>query len=127
MMPGVTFPAYRGGEVIVLSELLDLLGPAAVRSTWVLHELELAPSPAAERIYAAMRDHETMPGALLAELATKELQVVEGVLEAHEESDAEPWIELRAVDGSWWDVLSGDDAVLRRFAERFPDVAPLDN
>jgi hypothetical protein len=124
-MPGLAIPAYRDGDSIALSDLLDVLGGDATRSSWTLHDLELAPSPAAERIYDAISDGSAVPGNRLRDLAVIGLQVIDGILEARAHAEADPWVSVRAVDGSWWDVVAADN-VLRRFQDAFPDAKRLD-
>ena len=56
-------------------------------------------------------------------------QVVDGVLESVEEpvpptGNISPWVVLRAVDSSWWEVYSDDSATLAAVRSRFTDVRP---
>jgi hypothetical protein len=59
-------------------------------------------------------------------LARTGVQVIDGVLHARENGELDPWVELRAVDGSWWDVIAADEHLQATFEERFPDAAPLE-
>jgi hypothetical protein len=48
-------------------------------------------------------------------------QVIDGHFEAFE-NESTPWVVVRAVDSSWWEVLSDDQAVLDAVRSRFKVV-----
>ncbi|GAG20040.1 unnamed protein product, partial [marine sediment metagenome] len=58
--------------------------------------------------------------------ATENLvQVIDGEFEAVEERSSTPWVVVRAVDSSWWEVLSNDQAVLDTIHAGFEAVSDI--
>ena len=56
-------------------------------------------------------------------------QVVDGVIEGVDDatmpqSEVTPWVVLRAVDSSWWEVYTDDIDVLAAMRKRFADIRP---
>jgi hypothetical protein len=51
--------------------------------------------------------------------------VIDGEFTAHHGPDNKPWLLLRAVDGTGWDIVSRDPAVLNRYERAFPYSTPL--
>ena len=49
------------------------------------------------------------------------LQVINGEFRAFE-ADEEPWVILRAIDSSWWEVVSEDSAALSAIRDQFRNV-----
>jgi hypothetical protein len=47
------------------------------------------------------------------------LQIIDGEFEATEPGEQVPAVVIRAVDSSWWEVLSDDAAVLAAIRQRF--------
>jgi hypothetical protein len=93
-----------------LADLLESLGDRALKSNWQISDLN----------YLSKRDREILPlhvaegafisGQELKESTTDLLQVVDGEFRGYE--GAEHWITLKAVDSSWWEVLSSKSDVL---------------
>jgi hypothetical protein len=53
------------------------------------------------------------------------LQVIDGEFEAVQPGDlSPPWLILRAVDSSWWEVYSDDPDVEAAFRRAFHDIRP---
>jgi hypothetical protein len=86
--------------------------------------VEVAPSATAECLHANSDRGAALPGDDLLALAAG-IQVIDGEFEARRPDATEPWVVLRAVDGSSWDVVSDDLGVLDDYRRSFPDAAPL--
>jgi hypothetical protein len=122
---GVTFSAWSRDRPIGLGRVLETLGPRAIGSIWTLRGVEVAPGPSAEQLHDLSDKGDPVDGRRLAELAAPEVQVIEGDLTAIEPGSADPWLVLRAIDGTSWDVLSADVKVLDRITDRFTDARRL--
>ena len=125
MISGLTFSVWGTEHPVMLSDLLGVLGPRAARATWVLDNLEVAPSSVANRLHKVSDEKQPIKGVELRDLAAGEVQVIEGTLSAREAEHPDPWVVLRAVDGTAWDVLSSDAELLARVADQFPDATPF--
>jgi hypothetical protein len=123
-----TGPDGGGWLTFDLAELLDALGPDALAAHWrVLPPL----SYVADADVAAFEVAEPAPGPWLAGPAFRAAagaihQVIDGRFEAVHESGAGrgPWLTLRAVDSSWWEVYSDDPTVEAALRSAFHDVRP---
>ena len=124
-MPGITFPAGGADRPAGLLDVLRLLGERGGKSVWLLKNLEVAPSPSADRLHDASDRGLWVPGAELLELAAGYTQVIDGELIAHDSPEDVPWVVLRAVDGTEWDVHSEDESLLSQIAAGVPDARPV--
>jgi hypothetical protein len=124
-MPGITFPAARADQPVGLLDLLRLLGERGRNSVWLLKNLEVAPSSSADGLHDASDQGLWVPGMELLELAAGYTQVIDGELIAHDSPDDPPWVMLRAVDGTEWDVYSEDESLLSQIAAGVPDARPI--
>jgi hypothetical protein len=101
-----------------LEDVLRAVRPAADNAEWTITCVE-ALGAAAERLYAAQEQQRRISTADLEELATALDQVVDGVFSSHRKGDLEPFLILRAVDGTSWDVTSDDRGILERVRVTF--------
>jgi hypothetical protein len=67
---------------------------------------------------------ELVDGAELLAATERLQQVIDGRFEGLENQNT-PWVVVRAVDSSWWEVLSNDQAVLDSVRGRFKVVENL--
>ena len=114
-----------------LRDLLETLGPLALTAWWrcrtpVWYIAE------EEATIEALEWRDSRPkwtrGAELLKEARALHQVVDGVIEGVRSESSpvngavSPWVVLRAVDSSWWEVYSDDSSVLTALRDRFSDV-----
>ena len=131
-MPGVgiydgTGPGEGGGLTFDLADVLDALGPAALAARW----RAVPPvSYVSDADVAAFDAAGSAPGPWLTgpefrAAAHAIHQVIDGRFEAAREAGAGgPWVTIRAVDSSWWEVYSADPAVEAALRRAFRDVRP---
>jgi hypothetical protein len=115
-------PQPEGGLGFDLPDVLKALGPRASSSEWAIDRLHYISRD--EKNVAAFQAGEgvrTLGAELLSGISNL-LQVIDGEFRAFE-AGREPWVTVRAVDSSWWEVESEDDTVLSAIRERFPNVA----
>lgn len=121
-----TEPGGGGGLEFDLPEVLGALGERVAASRWRGRGLcyvsrDERGIEALERLGAG---GEVMGGELLAALP-RLLQVIDGEFEGLGTARPSPWVVVRAVDSSWWEVYSDEPAVLVAVQGRFRIVEDL--
>lgn len=124
-----------GGLAFDLQEVLEALGAPACEAWWRARPRvwyvteENSPVPA---LYSEERPGPWTRGTDLLEASAHVRQVIDGVLESVQgeppasDGALTPWVVVRAVDSSWWEVYSADEDALRRVRARFRDIrAPV--
>jgi hypothetical protein len=88
-----------------LEDLLRAAGSLSVAARWELSLIEAAGDwGAAEELHRISDAGLAIDGAVLQALAEQRPQLIEGWLKALDPDQADPWLILRAVDGTEWDV-----------------------
>lgn len=119
-MRGLTFPAWIGEHYVSLAELLLTLGRSILSCSWEARVDEIAPHPRANRIEAIVPSQRIGTMELL-HLVTPDVQVIDGELRClRDAGDHEPWISIRAVDSTSWDVESSNEEILEIIRNAFP-------
>ncbi|GHO68381.1 hypothetical protein KSC_072730 [Ktedonobacter sp. SOSP1-52] len=128
-MKGLTFRAWRDDTPVWLGDLLQALGPEKVEQTkWEMKQLECAGAPLSARSLEEACDQGTiLTGTLLLDIAKQGygVQVINGELRGYQQDRPDPWIVLRAVDSSWWDVECEVNDVLETLRSHYPDATAL--
>jgi hypothetical protein len=127
-MRGVTITDRKRNEAVLAIDLIDilrLLGPQAEESEWEIGDLECVGAPAAEELQQRAESAVRLPGRTLLRLAAGVPQVIDGVFSGYRRGENDPWVRVRAVDSSAYDVESDDEAVLTRMKQCFREVAEL--
>ena len=112
-----------------LRHVLDLLGTRAARSLWEVggvaredEALVVAGEEAADRLEALAQSSGRISGKLLARLAHSVYQVIWGEFRAYDAQAESPWVIVRAIDSTWYEVETDDEQVLARIRSAFKDV-----
>jgi hypothetical protein len=123
----LSIPAWRDGIQTTFSDVLNALGHDDILSrNWIAHGVEAAGTPEpAKEIEAASDTGTPISGQRLLELALARVQLIEGYLLGTSPTGRRR-IALHAVDSTHWDV-EGDEKVLRKFAQHFPDAEVLES
>jgi len=112
-----------------LRDLLSVIGPAVESSQWRCTDLWCIPiEPVGEGELEPQYDTGSLiSGSTLTTLAARTRQVIDGEFRAHRgtPTSEHPWLVIRAVDSSFWEVFSDDDSVLQQLRTRFHDVQDL--
>ena len=111
-------------QLVDLIDILALLGPQAEESDWEIADLECV-GAAAEQLYQFAEENTRVRGCTLLQLAADVTQVIDGVFSGYRSGESRPWVRVRAVDSSAYDVESDEEAVLTRMKQRFQEVAEL--
>jgi hypothetical protein len=111
-----------------LAELLETLGERARASEWACRVEECIARPTSSRaddLEEAFQRKARLEGADLLRLARETSQVIDGVFTAFWPGEDRAWLELAAVDSSFWEVHAADPGDLAPFRARFHDVKDL--
>lgn len=111
----------EGGLDFDLAEVLNALGPRVARSAWTIESLSYVSRDDVEIPLLHSGEGERVPGTELLSSLPNLLQVIDGEFRAFE-AEGEPWVILRAVDSSWWEVVSEDSAALSAIHGLFRNV-----
>jgi hypothetical protein len=106
---------------LTLSGLLQVLGKPALDSRWRISDVE-ATGSSSDALHAASDDGIELDGARLLALADGLHQVIDGDFRAFAEGAEEPWVIVRAVDSTSWDVASTSDEALDAVRMRYAGV-----
>lgn len=115
-----------------LTDLLRLLAPRSLEERWVVSTVKSsipgdewfeATGEGGERLEGLAQQDGQLSGSDLAALAEKTRQVIWGefVCLASTQSD-KPWVIIRAVDSTFYEIDSDDDAVLNKISSTYKDV-----
>ncbi len=115
-----------------LKDLLRLLAPGSLEACWVVstvkspkpgHEWFEATGEGGERLEGLAQEDGQLSGSDLAALAANTRQVIWGefVGLAPTQSD-KPWVIIRAVDSTFYEIVSDDEAVLSKIGSTYKDV-----
>jgi hypothetical protein len=110
-------PAPDGGLDFDLADLLRVLGPRVGAVRW---RCDVGQYVSWDDQAIREFDHsQLIRGEDLLAAADNVRQIIDGEFEAFDDEGL-PWVLLRAVDSSWWDVETADPSVLKTIADQFP-------
>jgi hypothetical protein len=113
-----------------LRDLLHALGPSALSAwwrprtpVWYIAEEEAS----IDALEWREGDAQWTSGSQVLNETQRLRQVVDGVIEGFRTPNKptgsdKPWVVLRAVDSSWWEIYTDDSGVLSAIRDRFTDV-----
>jgi len=110
-----------------LRELLDVLGDNGVGATWHCTVGDFVPGKGSKYLPAAYDAATAVPGAILYQIASQTLQIIDGRFTAMREGASEPWVILEAVDSSFWEVTTEDQQVIEAMSNISGSVAPANS
>jgi hypothetical protein len=113
-----------------LDEILGALRPLIVDSMWRCRDLWFTSQDELD-VPELERKSESDLGVILsnealADIAPRLLQVIDGEFAATRPDEARPWLIVRAVDSSWWEIFSEEPDVLDAIRARFTDLTEVD-
>jgi hypothetical protein len=118
----------RGFLAVDLQHILDLFGGRTIQSRWRASDVWATGRETGEAAKELERlaDGQTLiAGEHLSRIAHDLVQVIDGEFSAYESSDS-PWVVIRAVDSSFYEVFSTESAVLDRVRASFQKVSDCD-
>ena len=121
-----------------LRDLIDLLAPRSLEAGWTvspvrLDHLESGRSfhefmitgpgqPGQDKLELIAASGSSVSGATLSEAAQEAAQVIWGQFAATLPEQSDPWVVIRAIDSTFYEVTSSDDAVLNAVQSAYVDV-----
>lgn len=104
-----------------LIDILRLAGPVAESSSWRCRHVECM-GDLAEELHRACEAEPALPGAEMFRLADGGRQIIWGDFEAYRPGETRPWLIVRAVDSTFYAVITEDEMLVARVRGRFRDV-----
>lgn len=121
-----TQPGGGGGLEFDLAQVLAALGDRVAASSWRARELSYVSQNDAEiEPLERLRAGALVSGADLLDSLPRLIQVIDGEFEGFELDGEPPWVVVRAVDSSWWEVHAERPEVLAAVRAWFHSVEDL--
>jgi hypothetical protein len=121
-MTSVTFRSWQDDRYLSLWEILSALGSLIENLQWQVQIEELAPGPGESRLETMVADT-TLDTRELLDASRGDVQIIDGLLSGFKADEARfPYLTIRAVDSTWWDVDADDEAVIRTLRAHFPRI-----
>lgn len=111
----------RGVLSLDLREILALVPEDAIDSSWQVSGAD-AVGPSAEALHDASDAGVLLSHPRLCEIAADLTQTIDGEFRAYRPGESDPWLVIRAVDSSGFDVISDDLALIETLRRRFQRV-----
>lgn len=118
-----------------LRHLIDLLAPRSLQATWTVspvtfhfpsHDLTekelMATGQGSDLLEELARTGSSVSGAAMSELAHATRQVIWGEFAATLPRQDVAWVTIRAIDSSFYEVTTTDEAVLNKVKSTYQDV-----
>jgi hypothetical protein len=109
------------GQSIGLAELLDVLGERVLLSQWLVSDLNYISIDDNDIEAFASSQNTIIKGSELLASLSKLLQVIDGEFKAFDQEEL-PWVVLKAVDSSWWEVIAQDTEVIKAIQKNFSNA-----
>src|SRR5262252_7321620 len=116
----MTFRAWQGDRYVSLWDILTALGGLVDHLRWRIRIDEAAPGPDSDQL-VALSTYPWSDTPQLLRAAYHDVQVIGGQVVGYKQQQSEPpYVTIRAVDSTWWDVESEDDEIADLIMNRFP-------
>lgn len=122
----LSMPAWKDDRYISLAEILLNIGRSLINMQWYVHIDEAAPEPGAEQLEALSSKTPISIFELL-HLVTPSIQIIDGEITAKDETKTEtPYLLLRAVDSTSWDIETNLDYIVLELKALYPELTDID-
>ncbi|MDQ0455045.1 hypothetical protein [Rhizobium paknamense] len=121
-----------GFLAIQLMDVLRLLAPRSLQATWVISSVKSskpglewfeATGEGGEQLEALAANNACLSGSDLACLAENTRQVIWGEFTArNSEQPGNPWVIIRAVDSTFYEIETDDETVLTTITSSYKDI-----
>lgn len=112
-----------GCLAIDLRHVVDLLGIRGIQSQWLVSGVWATGEQEPSELKQISNAETSISGQELSRMANGVYQVIDGEFAGFENGSDQPWIVIRAVDSSFYEVLSSDQHVLGMIRDSFSDVS----
>lgn len=120
---GITIYLIQNDSVD-LKEILEAIGEKGKEGYWKILNLDCI-GKSAETLLELSDERKQIPGQEFHEMFSGVTQTIEGECECYKQDAASPWILIRAVDGTEFDIETEDLELLETFRRRFNGVRDL--
>lgn len=114
----------RGCLSFDLKDVLHAIGSEVEESDWEIESIESL-GEGATILQEVSAERRRISGSELMALANRVYQVIDGEFRAIRKNEAQPWLVIRAVDSSGYDVFCEAAAVHERLEESFKHVVAI--
>lgn len=111
-----------GGLAFDLRDILAVLQPRAGNAEWEVYHADeefWVTGEDTRAIEALVGSGERVPGKTLSSLANEIHQVIWGEFRAFDGAAAKPWVIVRAIDSSYFEIETDDDALAALVQQHF--------
>lgn len=130
-----------GALAFDLIDLLALLAPQSMQAMWRISTIKSglpdlewfdATGEGGEKLEALADRHEVVTGRHLRALAKQRKQVIWGEFTGYlpgkepEKEDGMPWLTIRAIDSSYFEIATADKAAIKTLRGAFKHIGPAD-
>lgn len=128
----------REGRVLALDlrDLIDLLAPRSLKASWIVSpvsvkyptmardfdQFEAVPRTGADHLQILAASGATISGEVLSQYAHQTRQVIWGQFVATLPEQMDAWVTIRAIDSTFYEVTTSDEAVLAKIRSTYRDV-----
>jgi hypothetical protein len=118
----------REGRVLALDlrDLVDLLAPRSLEASWTVSpigdQFEAVSRASDDQLRALATSGASVSGTILAQYARKTDQVIWGQFVATLPEQMDAWITISAIDSTFYEVTTSDEAVLAKIRSTYKDV-----
>lgn len=124
-MRGITITDMKNGVLAFdLIDILNIVGDKALDSLWEVSNVE-AVGESADSLHYLSDANARLSGSELRKIATGVDQVIDGTFMAYLNGANTPWLLIRAVDSSAYDVESTDESILSHIRGAYTHVTEL--
>src|SRR5262249_52043041 len=125
-MRGVTITdrSAHNNLALDLIDILEILGPRAGNSVWLVEGVESS-GHSSDDLHTLSNAGTRVSTARLREIASDLDQIIDRVFSGYGPQESEPWVIIRAVDSSAYDVETDDDDVLSHILAHFREVTQI--
>lgn len=107
-----------------LKDILRVIGHPAIESEWICSYVDYSGNidNSLERLLD-WGESDPISGELLFKLASEIIQTIDGNFIGYKQNEQTPWIVIKAIDSSLWEVFSTSFEVLKNIEASFNDVS----
>jgi hypothetical protein len=128
---------YRDSGVLALDlrDLIDLFAPRSLESSWIVSPVSLeyptlgrtldefmVTGQGGDQLERLAASGSSVSGLILAEYAHATNQVIWGQFVATHPEQADAWVVIRAIDSTFYEITTSDDAALAKIRSAYKDV-----
>ena len=113
-----------------LKDIVAVLGERTINSYWLCSgdfEYTSEADIPIEALDNAYDRGERIKGSEFINIIKRLIQVIDGTFEAFEINKKQPWVIIRAIDSSWWEVFSNEPVILDNIRARFNFIEEIES